>query len=89
MTRYFLHVEMPDGVAVDQEGEELADPQAARLQAMRGIRDVLASQVKQGRLDLRGRIKVTDEAGAEIATVSFEEAVTVLGKIEGRLGSDG
>jgi hypothetical protein len=76
MTRYFFHV-YDDVVALDDEGLELADADAARREALAGARALAADQVKKGRLDLRHRIEVADEAGAPVLRVTFEEAVQV------------
>ncbi len=47
MPRYFFNV-YDDVVAVDEEGMELPNLQAARLHALAGARDLIVSQVKHG-----------------------------------------
>ena len=78
MPRFFFNIRNGDGLTEDEEGRELADDAAAREEAVRGIRSFLAEEAKQGRIDLRGRIEVADEAGARVCDVEFEDAVEVL-----------
>lgn len=43
-------------------------------------RDCMAGDIKHGRLDLRYRIDVVDEAGETVHSLSFADAVEVLGR---------
>ena len=76
MPRFFFHV-YDDVVALDDEGIELPDAEAARRAALDGARALAADQVRKGRLDLRHRIEVVDESGARVLSVTFDEAVRV------------
>ena len=78
MPRYFFHV-YDDGVARDDEGVELADRECAIATATAGARALACDDVLHGRLNLGHRIVVADEAGVELATVTFREAVAVEG----------
>ena len=75
MPRYFFHVRNGIGDAEDEEGRELPSVEAARREAIKGARSIISDEVKQGLIDLRGEITVTDEDGAALIRLGFEEAV--------------
>ena len=79
MPRYHLHIRNGHGLTPDEEGRELADEAAARDEALKGIRSIAAEEVREGRLDLAGRIDVTDADGRLLFSIPFEEAVRVQG----------
>jgi hypothetical protein len=74
--RYFFHV-YDDIIAHDEEGVELPNEQAARLQALIGARDLIAAQVKHGYLIRSHWIFVADEEGQVLFKVTFGEAVHI------------
>ena len=76
MPRYFFHI-YDDIVMKDDEGLELADAEAARDQALKGAREMMCEQMRQGRLSLHHRIEIEDEAGAIVLRLGFGEAVTI------------
>jgi hypothetical protein len=76
MPRYFLNLRS-DASVDDAEGMFLEDAEAARREAIRSARDILAAEVRHGRLPLDGAIEVTDEYGQPILTVPFGEAVVI------------
>jgi hypothetical protein len=77
MPRYFFHI-YNDLVTHDQEGQELADADAAVREAHRGARSLAAEQVlRSARLVLHHFIEVEDSKGAVIAKVTFRDAVAV------------
>jgi len=83
---FFFDVINRTGFVEDQEGAELADREAARLQALDSIRSIVAEETRGGIVDLRGRIEVRGDAGL-IFSVGFEEAVKVMtGAIPGTSG---
>ncbi|MBV8687050.1 MAG: hypothetical protein JOZ90_06170 [Alphaproteobacteria bacterium] len=74
MPRYFLHLK--DGNRVDDEdGMVLDGPEQVREEAVRSARDMMCDQVRQGRLSLKDRIEVEDEAGNPVLTLAFRDAV--------------
>lgn len=75
MPRYFFHVRNSIGNAEDEEGRDLSSLEEARREAVKGIRSIISDEVKQGLIDLRGEITVTDEDGAAVLKLRFEEAV--------------
>lgn len=76
MPRYFFHV-YDDVIAHDQEGVELPNEAAARLQALVGARDLMAEQVKHGYLVRSHWIDVVDAQGEALFTLTFGEAVDI------------
>jgi hypothetical protein len=74
--RYFFHV-YDDLIALDEEGVELPNLAAARLNALIGARDLIAAQVKHGYFVLSHWIDVTGEQGEPVLTVTFRDAVDI------------
>jgi hypothetical protein len=76
--RYFFHV-YEDLVAEDDEGIELPDVDAARDEAIRAGRELIAAQVAGGRLRLFHRIEVLDERGRTVLAIPYREMVEIEG----------
>ncbi len=76
MPQYHFNI-YDDIVAHDDEGLELPNLAAARLQAIKGARDLMSDQVRHGYLELSHWIDVTDEHGEAVITVTFSDAVDV------------
>jgi hypothetical protein len=74
--RYFFHV-YDDVIAKDDEGVELPNEAAARLQAVIGARDIMSAQVKHGYLQRTHWIEVFDEHGEHLFTQTFGDAVDI------------
>ena len=51
--------------------------EAARDEAVRGARSILADAVKEGRLPLSARVGFEDEDGKRLFEVVFEETVEI------------
>ena len=77
MPRFFLHVCNGTGFLEEEEGVELADEAAARKAAIAGARDLMASEIRDGVLNLASFIEVEDEAHEHLFTLTFAEAVRV------------
>lgn len=75
MPRFFFHVCNGTGFVQDEEGQELPDVDAARLVAIRSARDIMASDVQRGMLDLSSFIEIEDGDRRLVQTLSFAEAV--------------
>lgn len=75
--RYFFHLH-DDIVAMDEEGLELADDEAARRHAMDGARDMVCSQVKMGHLNLDHWIEIVDDRGRPVDRMAFRQAFTQM-----------
>ncbi len=78
MPRYHFHVYDSFGLVEDEEGRELPSVDAVRREALKGVRSILSDELKQGRLDLRGRVEVKDGDGSIVLTLHFREAVELL-----------
>jgi hypothetical protein len=61
--------------APDDEGAEFPTLADAHLKAIDYARDLAAHAVRQGRLDLKHRIDIEDEAGEVLLSVPFAEAI--------------
>ena len=77
--RYFFHLENGGGRSPDEEGSELGSLDEAHAHAVDGIRSILSEEALTGRIDLNGRIEVTDADGAELCRVLYRDAVTIVG----------
>ena len=75
MPRFYLHVCNGTGFVADDDGQELPDLEAARAEAVRSARSIMASDVQRGMLDLSSFIEIEDEDHQLVHTLSFEDAV--------------
>ena len=78
MPRFFLNIRNGLGFIPDDEGQELPSAEHARDEAVKGARSLLSAEVSEGRLDLRGRIEVTDGQGKITEVVQFRDVVHIL-----------
>jgi hypothetical protein len=79
MPVFYFHV-YNDVIAIDEEGLELADLDAAREQAMESARELVCEGIHKGHLNLDHRIEVEDEGHRNVLTVSYRDAFTVTGE---------
>jgi hypothetical protein len=77
MPRFHIHVINETGEAYDEDGLELPNAEAARSEAVQGIRSILSHEVLEGLLNLRGRAEIFDAEGHLIYVIPFEHAVEV------------
>jgi hypothetical protein len=75
--RFHLNIFNGDGAAPDEEGQDFPDLPAARAEAIRGIRSLLAAELAEGRIELGGRIEIADRGGRVLQTVAFAEAIEI------------
>jgi hypothetical protein len=75
VTRYHLNIRNGVGLVLDEEGREFVDLDAARADAIDGIRSVISEEARSGLLDLTGRIEITDGDGHLLCLVGYEEAM--------------
>ena len=77
MPRYFFDLQN-DVFAPDPEGKELADIDAAMVEALKDARELIGASVERdGTIDLRHYINVRDEFGDVLRTLWFEDALSV------------
>lgn len=77
MSRYHFHLQNGGGFVEDEEGRELPGVEAARAEAVKDIRSIISEEVREGVVDLRGRLEVVDGDGTPVLTVVFSEAVEI------------
>jgi hypothetical protein len=77
MPHYRFNIHNGNGLTRDEEGRELPDSEAARAEALEGIRSILAEDVLQGRLDLHGRIEVMGEREELLFVISYADALQI------------
>jgi hypothetical protein len=77
MPRFYFHL-FNAVVAIDEEGRELPDPEAARRAAMEDAREMAAESVRKGTLDLDHYIEVADERGQILSQVRFGDVIRIL-----------
>lgn len=77
MPRYYFHLQNRVGHVPDQEGLEVSGRAEARQQAISNIRSIVSEDVRNGLIDLNGRIEIADESGRSISVVTFIEAFEV------------
>ena len=80
MPRYFFHVREGGTLHRDSEGQELADAQQARREAVSAGREILGERLLHGGA-LDGRIiEITDEKGEVLGQVSSNDVLFKDGK---------
>ena len=79
MARYHLNLHECGTVYADEEGVDLPDPEAARAQAIKEARSIMAAEVREGQLCLSCHIEVADDLGHVILKIAFKDAVAVTG----------
>jgi uncharacterized protein DUF6894 len=79
MPRFYFHV-FNDVVAMDEEGAELPDLEAAREQALEAARELVCESIHHGHLNLDHRIEVAGEGGEKLMTISYRDAFTLTGE---------
>ena len=75
MPRYYFNICNGNGFIEDEEGQELPDLEAARAEAIRNARSIMASDVQRGMLDLSSFIEIEDASNQLVHTLGFEDAV--------------
>jgi len=77
MPLYYFHLYDGCDWVPDTEGIELADDAAVEAAALWQARDVMAGDIREGRIDLNLRIVIDDASGARAHTLSFADALTI------------
>ena len=76
MPRFYLHICDGSCTIEDGEGYDFADAHAAREEAIWSARDLMASNLRDGKpLGLNRFFRVTDDKGATLFDVQFRDAV--------------
>ncbi|UZK66432.1 DUF6894 family protein [Sphingomonas sp. M1-B02] len=78
MTHLYLNLFNGIGLARDEEGCDFATIEAAREQALLGVRSILSEELRRtGIIDLGGRVEIVDGQGSLLLTIAFCEAIEV------------
>ena len=77
MARYYIDLHN-DVDAIDEEGMEFPDLEAAKTTMLAEARQMIqASVAENGRIDLRHHLDLRDHSGAIIYVLHFKDAVTI------------
>jgi hypothetical protein len=77
MPRYFFDVYNAQVQVEDEEGADFPGLDEARRNAIIGIRSILKAEVEEGKIDLRGEIRIRDEQGKCVLAVPYSAAVEI------------
>ena len=76
MPRYFFHVRDADGeVSRDQEGQDLPDLEAARIEAISANREMLGERLLHGGSLNHRQIEIADETGKGLLTIAASDVL--------------
>ncbi|GHA15002.1 hypothetical protein GCM10007989_07180 [Devosia pacifica] len=75
MPRYFLNIIDHDETIADPDGSEFATFALAQAEALRSVRELVASRILQGRSLDHMRINVCDGEGLVLGTITAQEVV--------------
>jgi hypothetical protein len=75
MPLYHLHLRRTGVRLPDEEGADFPSLEAAREEAILSARDLLATHIRNGRLQIDWSIEIADENDVVVMTVPFREAV--------------
>ena len=77
MPRYYIHI-YNDAVTIDGDGMELRDLPAAKYEAIRGARSIMAEDLVAGRpLKLFHRVEIANADGTVLAVIPVREIVAI------------
>lgn len=76
MPRFFFHVRSLDGLALDEEGQDQPDLNAAREEAIEAARDIMSELVFKGVDPKHHQFEIADGNGAVKMVVRFGEALS-------------
>jgi hypothetical protein len=66
MGRFYFHMQERGQVFADEEGIELSGVDAAKQEALRGARELLADAIRFGKPDVPEAVVIADEAGRQL-----------------------
>lgn len=77
MTRFYFNLDECGTTLEDVEGREYSTLEQAMAAAIDSARDVMAGEIRAGRLCLGCCIRIIDDDGKEVGCIAFNEAVEV------------
>jgi hypothetical protein len=78
MAHFYTHVLMGTKYALDPEGHQFADLEAARESARNGARLLISDEILAGRDPVKIEYHICDEAGTRLATLAVSATVRGL-----------
>jgi len=69
MRRFYFHLRLGEKVIADEEGSDLPDVAAARLEALAAARCILANAIRSGTENIPEAFVIADSEGRELETV--------------------
>jgi hypothetical protein len=69
MAKFYVHFRNGDQVAIDDEGVDLPDVEAAKDLAIKSAREIVAEAIKHGYSTILDAVVITDEAGKDLMTI--------------------
>jgi hypothetical protein len=72
MPKFYFHVRDNSGVALDDEGAEFTDIQAARAEARASARDLVSERLKSRSANNGQTVEIADESGAILESLVVE-----------------
>lgn len=82
MPRFFFHVRDGADVSNDQEGQEFANGQAARREAVSAGREMLGDRLLHGGALNHRQIEIADETGHVVDVITMSDIVIHHGQIQ-------
>lgn len=79
MARFFFNLSECGSLTPDPDGRECEDADAAFDVAVREARELMAAEVKRGKLCLGCHIEVTDASHDTVAVVRFRDVLKIVG----------
>ena len=74
MPRFYFHRD-GDHLIEDQEGSECPDLEAAREEAINGVREILAEAIAQGREPIGEAVLIVDDQSRECGSVRYVDVL--------------
>ncbi len=75
MPRYYFHIRNADDVALDEEGTDLPELNAAHREALAPAGELLAKAIKEGKNVVPESIVIADANGQELMSVPLKHAL--------------
>ncbi len=75
MPRYFFHVREGSDLNRDREGQEFADVEVARREAINSVREILGEKLLHGGVLNQRSIEIADETGHVVDVITAREVL--------------
>lgn len=75
MERYFFYIRHDGGTIPDEEGDDFASLDEAKLSATHAVRELVAARIKNGLMIADEHLDVRDEAGNLLLSLSFHAVI--------------